>query len=73
MQKVKLVAVAAVLLAGVVGVISLSLATPALADCEPVACPAIAKICPQGQIACHPSPCSCALACVPDQGHGCDF
>ena len=42
-------------------------------SCEPVACPAIAKLCPQGQIACHPSPCSCALACVPDQGRGCDF
>jgi len=69
-RKMRLVAVAFVLLAGVVGVISLG--TPALADCQPVACPAIAKICPSGQIACRPSPCSCALACVPDQGHGCD-
>lgn len=45
----------------------IALATPvARAACQPVACPAIAKICPQGQIACRVSPCNCALACMPE-------
>ena len=57
--------------AGVLGVASMM--TPVQAACEPVACPAIAKICPSGELACRTSPCSCALACVPDQGQGCKF
>ena len=39
--------------------------------CEPVVCPAIVKICPQGQLACRPSPCSCAQVCAAE-GHGCN-
>ena len=39
--------------------------------CEPVACPAIAKLCPDGEIACRVSPCNCTQVCVP-QGRGCN-
>lgn len=46
-------------------------ATIAHAACEPVVCPAIVKICPQGQLACRPSPCSCAQVCAAE-GHGCN-
>ena len=58
----------------VAGTAVLSLVTPPLAHaaCQPVACPAIAKICPQGQIACRVSPCNCALACTAE-GHGCQI
>jgi len=50
-----------------------ALATPvALAACQPVICPAIAKLCPQGQIACRVSPCNCAQVCQPE-GVGCNF
>jgi hypothetical protein len=49
-----------------------ALATPAAAaGCEPVACPAIAKLCPDGEIACRVSPCNCTQVCVP-QGRGCN-
>ena len=69
MRKLKVLALSLAMAAGVIGAFSLN--TPARADCEPVACPAIAKICPQGQVACRPSPCSCALACAPE-GKGCN-
>jgi hypothetical protein len=36
------------------------------AACEPVICPAIVKLCPQGQVGCRVSPCNCAQACVPE-------
>ena len=59
-----------VALLGMVVVTLLAVVAPetpeVLAACEPVACPAIAKICPQGQMACRVSPCSCTLACVPE-------
>jgi hypothetical protein len=43
------------------------LATPLeTAACEPVVCPAIAKLCPQGQVACRVSPCNCAVSCKPE-------
>lgn len=42
-------------------------ATPVVyAACQPVVCPEIVKLCPQGQVACRVSPCSCAQACVPE-------
>jgi len=49
------------------------LATPVAADCQhPVACPAIAKLCKSGEIACRVSPCNCAQVCVPE-GVGCNI
>ena len=55
-----------------VGVGLVGLTTPVAAQgCEPVVCPAIALICPQGQLACRVSPCNCALACAAE-GHGCN-
>ena len=69
-RRFKVLSVVALALVAFVGVLAVT-APVAVADCQPVACPAIAKICPQGQIACHPSPCSCALACQPE-GVGCN-
>jgi len=40
--------------------------------CEPVICPAIAKFCPEGQIACRVSPCNCTQVCV-SASRGCNF
>jgi hypothetical protein len=51
--------------------VSLTSTTIARAACEPVVCPAIAKICPDGEVACRVSPCNCAQVCVPE-GHGCN-
>jgi hypothetical protein len=64
----KLSAAAAFLFSIALGV--MALVTPALAACEPVACPAIAKICPDGQLACRASDCNCTLVCPPP-GKGC--
>jgi hypothetical protein len=63
-KKMTLVAMIALVAAAAIGLVAL--AQPVAAACPPVACPAIAKICPQGQLACRVSPCSCALACVPE-------
>ena len=71
-ERMKLVTAAGLALVAVMGLAAALGTTPAVrADCEPVACPAIAKICPQGQYACHPSPCNCALVCAAE-GHGCN-
>ena len=69
--RTRILALVGITLVVAVGLAAL-LAPVALAACkEPVACPAIAKVCPQGQIACRVSPCNCTLACaVP--GHGCN-
>jgi hypothetical protein len=64
--KMRYVVTMGVLAIAVAAIGLVALATPAAAACEPVACPAIAKICPQGQLACRVSPCNCALACVPE-------
>jgi hypothetical protein len=53
------------------GLAALATTPVAHADCEPVVCPAIVKICPQGQLACRPSPCNCAQVCAAE-GHGCN-
>lgn len=69
--RVKIAAVSGLVVSIALGV--LALATPvAVAACEPVVCPAIAKLCPDGQIACRVSPCNCALVCRP-QADGCGF
>ena len=56
--------------------ISLGLATvaspPQAQGCEPVICPAIARFCPEGQIACRVSPCNCNQICV-SAAKGCRF
>jgi len=56
--------------------ISLGLATvaspPQAQSCEPVICPAIARFCPEGQIACRVSPCNCNQICV-SADKGCRF
>ena len=54
----------------VIGVVALA-PTVAKADCQPVACPAIAKLCPSGEFACRVSPCNCVLACVPPGSPAC--
>jgi len=41
-------------------------------SCEPVICPLIIKLCPEGQIACRVSPCNCNQVCVPAD-RGCRF
>ena len=70
MKKAKVGAVVGLLAACVIGVTAL--VTPVAAQgCEPVICPAIAKLCPSGEIACRPSPCNCAQVCVPE-GKGCN-
>ncbi len=62
----KVVALAGSAVVTLVGMIALAMPV-SFADCpQPVACPAIAKICPQGQVACRVSPCNCTLACVPE-------
>jgi len=67
----KVVVSVGVLMSIAVGLAILS--TPVAADCQhPVACPAIAKLCKSGEIACRVSPCNCALVCVPE-GVGCNI
>jgi len=62
----------------IVGSFALSVAVTALAtpvqaqNCEPVICPAIVKLCPEGQIACRVSPCNCTQVCV-RADRGCSF
>jgi len=70
-ERLKLATAAGLALVAVMGLAALGTTPAARADCQPVACPAIAKICPQGQYACHPSPCNCALVCAAE-GHGCN-
>ena len=54
-----------------VGVVALT-TTPVSAACQqPIACPAIAKLCPTGEIACRTSPCHCNLACAPPGSPAC--
>lgn len=68
-QKVRAVALFASLSVALLGIAALS--TPSAVACQPIACPAIAKLCPDGEIACRISPCNCTQVCVP-QGHGCN-
>jgi hypothetical protein len=68
--RLKLAAAAAFVLVIGAAVSALTSATSVRA-CEPLACPAIVKICPQGQLACRPSPCTCAQVCAAE-GHGCN-
>ena len=56
----------AVLAVAVVGVTVLSTPVEARSCPHLVACPAIAKLCPNGEVACRVNPCSCALVCVPE-------
>ena len=70
-KSVKAISAAGIGLVIMMGLAALATTPVALAACQPIACPAIAKICPQGQIACRPSPCSCALVCAAE-GHGCN-
>ena len=70
-QCVKLVSAIGVAVVVMVGLVALVTTPAARADCKPVACPAIIKVCPQGQFACRPSPCNCALVCAAE-GHGCN-
>ena len=67
----KIAASVLMLAVALLGVVALT-TTPASADCQPIACPAIAKLCPTGEIACRPSPCSCALACAPPGSPACN-
>ena len=66
----RVVAISGLLFIGALGFVALTSPTSA-EGCKPVGCPAIAKLCPQGQIACRVSPCNCALACQPE-GVGCN-
>ena len=68
---VKAISSIGIALAIMLGLAALATTPVALAGCQPVVCPAIAKICPQGQFACRPSPCNCALVCAA-VGHGCN-
>lgn len=70
-ERIKMAAAAGLALVAAIGITALATTPAARADCQPVACPAIAKICPQGQFACRPSPCNCALVCAAE-GHGCN-
>ena len=69
-QRIRALALFASLAAALCGIAALSVPAVA-AGCEPVACPAIAKLCPDGEIACRVSPCNCTQVCVP-QGRGCN-
>ena len=64
-QRARVLSVGGVVFVMTLGVLTLTATpeTPA-AGCEPVVCPAIIKICPQGQVACRVSPCNCALVCA---------
>jgi len=67
MKSLRMAFVAGIVLVAVAAVGLVALSTPVAAACNHVVgCPAIAKLCPQGQLACRVSPCSCALACVPE-------
>lgn len=70
-ESMKVITVFGLTLAVMVGLAALATTPVALAACEPVVCPAIVKICPQGQVACRPSPCNCAQVCAVE-GHGCN-
>ena len=70
-ESMKVLTVFGLTLAVMVGLAALATTPVALADCEPVVCPAIVKICPQGQVACRPSPCNCSQVCAAE-GHGCN-
>ena len=51
--------------AAAIGVLALT-APLAVASCQPVACPAIGILCPDGDVACRVSPCNCKQVCVPE-------
>ena len=70
-ERMKLVTAAVLALVVTMGLAALGATPAAHAACKPVVCPAIAFICPQGQVACRPSPCNCAFVCAAE-GHGCN-
>ncbi len=63
---VRVGALLAVLAVAVVGVTVLSTPVEARNCPHLVGCPAIAKLCPSGELACRVNACSCALVCVPE-------
>ncbi|HET9300425.1 MAG TPA: hypothetical protein VFO11_10800 [Candidatus Polarisedimenticolaceae bacterium] len=70
-QKVRALALLVASVAISVGLAAV--AAPSQAQsCEPVICPAIAKFCPEGQVACRVSPCNCNQVCV-SADRGCRF
>ena len=68
-KKVRAVSLLSSLSVALLGIAALF--TPTAVACQPIACPAIAKLCPDGEIACRVSPCNCTQVCVP-QGRGCN-
>ena len=70
-ERMRIITMVGLALVVLVGLAALATTPVARADCQPVVCPAIIKICPQGQYACRPSPCNCAQVCAAE-GHGCN-